>query len=222
MPRVSREQMRLNREAVVRAAAELIREKGVAAATVDAVTARAGLTHGGFYKQFGSKQALVAEAVRAAAEERQAVIREGRADHDSDRDGSRGGILGDWYLSAEHRDNPAAGCPVAALVGDAAVDTDETFRAAYRAAVDDLLAAVEAGGSADPYGDVALMVGAIELSRATAGTPMSDRFLESARRRLHDSAGAGGTPRADPRPDQQHDDRTDDRPDDPGRLQESL
>jgi len=180
MPRVSREQMQSNRAAVVQAASELIREKGMADVTVDAISARAGLTHGSFHKQFASKQALLLEAICAAVDQRRAAVQKTVEEHGSDAPD----VLKDWYLSEEHRDNPATGCAVAALVGHAATVTDDALRDAYCRAVGDLLAMVEDGGTADAFGEVALMVGALELARATKGTPLSARFLESARQRL--------------------------------------
>ncbi|AYG03326.1 TetR/AcrR family transcriptional regulator [Gryllotalpicola protaetiae] len=180
MPRASRAQTEANRAAVVRAAAALVRERGAAGLTLDAVAARAGLTHGGFYKQFASKDALIAEAVDEAARERREATAAVSA-----REGGRAALL-DWYLSAAHRDAPASGCVVAGLAGEASVDPHGALGDGFRGALDDLIAA-RASGTADreaALADVALMVGAIELARATAGTPLSDELLAAARARL--------------------------------------
>src|SRR3569833_2420675 len=66
MARVSQAQARENRDRVVRTAARLFRERGVEGVSVSDLMAEAGLTHGGFYKQFPSKEALVAEATGQA------------------------------------------------------------------------------------------------------------------------------------------------------------
>jgi TetR/AcrR family transcriptional repressor of nem operon len=172
--------MQLNRDAFVRAASELMREEGVAAATIDAISARAGLTHGSFYKQFGSKQALLVEAMCAAAAERRSAVECAIDEHGA----NARAVLIDWYLSESHRDTPAMGCAVAAMVGDAARDESGELRVAYVQAVEDLLAAITANGIDDAYCAAALMVGALELARATKGTPLSTEFLNSARERL--------------------------------------
>lgn len=180
MPRASRAQMEANRTAMVRAASELLRERGAAGLTLDAVAAHAGLTHGGFYKQFASKDALIAEAVAAAATER----REAAAEIASG-EGGRAALL-DWYLSAEHRDAPASGCVVAGLAGEASLAPASALGDGFRGALDDLIA-VRAAGAAGrdvALADVALMVGALELARATAGTPLSEELLAAARARL--------------------------------------
>ncbi|MFX8418063.1 helix-turn-helix domain-containing protein, partial [Acinetobacter baumannii] len=61
--RVSKEQAAANRERILKAAARLMRERGISGVGVDAVTEAAGLTHGSLYSQFGSKERLAAEAV---------------------------------------------------------------------------------------------------------------------------------------------------------------
>jgi TetR/AcrR family transcriptional repressor of nem operon len=172
--------MEANRAALVQAASALIRERGTAGLTLDGVAARAGLTHGGFYKQFASKDALIVEAIGEAARERREAVAEVSAG-----EGGRAALL-DWYLSAEHRDEPASGCVVAGLAGEASVDPHGALGDGFRVALDDLLAARadSTGDRATALADVALMVGALELARATAGTPLSDELLAAARARL--------------------------------------
>jgi TetR/AcrR family transcriptional regulator, transcriptional repressor for nem operon len=65
--RVSKEQAAQNRQDILTAAARLFREQSIHATGVDAITKEAGLTHGGLYSQFGSKEAIAAEAIRFAA-----------------------------------------------------------------------------------------------------------------------------------------------------------
>jgi TetR/AcrR family transcriptional regulator, transcriptional repressor for nem operon len=184
MPRVSREQAAANRAAIVRAASELLRERGPAAVTVDAVSERAGLTHGGFYKQFASKDALLDEALAYAVDQRRQAV-----DAAVEERPDAAAALREWYLSAEHRDDPASGCAVAALSGIVATEPDGPLHDGFRGALDDLLGAVErlrperADGDA-ALADVALMVGALALARSTAGSAMSERILAAARERL--------------------------------------
>src|SRR5271154_5863141 len=115
--RVSKEKAAENRERILRSAARLFREQGIASTGVDAITEDAGLTHGGLYSQFGSKDAIAAEAIHYASErgkrrwERIAERRPGRHAFPE--------IVAN-YLSAAHRDAPGNGCVVAALGADIA------------------------------------------------------------------------------------------------------
>ena len=103
--RVSREQMAENRRRILDAASRLFREKGFDAVSVAEVMKAAGLTHGGFYGHFGSKDDLVAQTLA----------------HVLAGDAGGGGDLRtylDAYLSPRHRDNAADGCPTAGLAAD--------------------------------------------------------------------------------------------------------
>lgn len=180
MPRVSRERAKANRAAVVQAASELLRERGAAGVTVEAVSSRAGLTHGGFYKQFETKDALLSEAIALASQQRRDAVAATISEHGS----AARAVLANWYLSPEHRDNPGSGCAVAALVGDVTIHHGGPLRSGYLNALDDLISAVSASSGTDGIAAVALMVGALELARATAGTALSDKFLRTAREQL--------------------------------------
>lgn len=112
--RVTQDVVRRHREELVLAAARMLRERGVEATGVSEVCRAAGLTHGAFYRHFESKEALVLAACEAAFNWRIADL----ADDTNPGDGAAARIA--QYLSATHRDAPAAGCPVAALAVDAA------------------------------------------------------------------------------------------------------
>ncbi|MBG0561237.1 TetR/AcrR family transcriptional regulator [Actinoplanes aureus] len=179
MGRVSQAQAAQNRERIVATAARLFRERGVAGVSVADVMAEAGLTHGGFYKHFASKDALVAEAITQAFAEQAAAL-----------DGNGTAALLDAYLSTAHRDHPGTGCPSAGFGGDVArADGGETRRA-YAEGVEGFARRLGAGGEAD-LAAAGMLVGALLLSRATAGTDLSDRILAAAREAL-----AGRTPTA--------------------------
>ena len=112
--RVTRKQSAANREKVLDVAGTLFRERGFDGIGVADIMKRAGLTHGGFYGQFASKDDLAAEATarvfgKVGWQERQT----GKADP-SFGDVVRG------YLSPRHRDDPGTGCLLAALGSDAA------------------------------------------------------------------------------------------------------
>ena len=115
--RVSREQARENRQSILKAAGRLFRERGIDAAGVDDITRAAGLTHGGFYGHFDSKQSLTAEAVARAlsisTEAWCSTSRGSRPEH------AFRTLIGK-YLAPEHRDFPGHGCALAALGGEIA------------------------------------------------------------------------------------------------------
>ena len=112
--KVSREQAAQNRERIVEAAAQLFRERGFDGIGVADLMKKAGLTHGGFYGHFSSKDDLIAEASARA-------LTRSLADWSKVADRASGDPLSavaGAYLTSRHRDNPGAGCLLAALGPD--------------------------------------------------------------------------------------------------------
>src|SRR3954469_14080154 len=104
MARSSRKDTQKHRQQVIDGAATLLRERGVDGVNVGQLMAEAGLTHGGFYRHFASKEELVGLALeKALADQREWVS--GLTERE----------LIECYLSPEHRDDPAPGCPMRAL-----------------------------------------------------------------------------------------------------------
>lgn len=180
MPRASRVQMEQHRRAVTEGAARLLRAAGPAAVTVSAVTASAGLTAGAFYKQFASKDALLAEACTLAVEQRSQYIQHliATGSHET----STRSELITAYLSEAHIDNPQAGCVIPALATDVARDPGSPLTDIYAAAVAELvdLLAADDGDHERALTDMATLVGAVVLARATRGSGSSARILELA------------------------------------------
>jgi TetR/AcrR family transcriptional repressor of nem operon len=115
---VSREKAAENRRAIVAAATQLFRERGVDAVGLSELMKQAGFTQGGFYNHFESKAALVAEVLASAMVEGVAgLAKNTRAPVDESTTALRRYI--NWYLSQAHRDNIDHGCPVAGFAGDA-------------------------------------------------------------------------------------------------------
>src|SRR6476619_2991342 len=114
--KVSRQQAAQNRERIVEAAAQLFRERGFEGIGVADLMKEAGLTHGGFYGHFESKEDLMAQAcTRASARSRALWTRLAeRAPRDPLAE------IASVYLTARHRDDPGDGCLMAALASDAA------------------------------------------------------------------------------------------------------
>jgi TetR/AcrR family transcriptional regulator, transcriptional repressor for nem operon len=172
MNRVQQQQAEVNRKRVVETAARLFREDSVASVSVADVMAECGLTHGGFYRQFASKDALVREALHQALDEHRerldSITESGEVD-------GRARFL-DNYLSAVHRESPGDGCPLSGFVGDIATPgADADLRAEFAEGIELYV---------DKLGDtaaVSMIVGALILARATEGTELSDRILREAR-----------------------------------------
>lgn len=190
MPRVSKEQTELNRMAIEDTSARLFKEKGFGGVSVADLMGAAGLTHGGFYGHFASKDELAAVACANAfrhSAERWAK----RIDNQSDEYAALQSIV-EHYLSPRSLQDVGNGCPGPALGNDVArEDTDKPVRAAYRAGTAELveILATLAPGDASARRKTALtqwslMVGAVMLARATQGDPISDEVLAAARDHL--------------------------------------
>ncbi|MGW1551044.1 TetR/AcrR family transcriptional regulator [Streptomyces sp. NPDC002346] len=181
MGRVSQAQARENRQRIVDTASRLFREQGTHVSVADLMKA-AGLTHGGFYKQFASKEALIDEATTHAfgeLAERRTVERGLRTGQGAARQ-----AFIDAYLSVEHRDNAADGCPVAGLAVDMARGSGD--REAHRVYAEGVSDFAEWLGADDGDGisRLSMMIGALVLARATKGSLLSEEILASARAAL--------------------------------------
>ncbi|MFF5536511.1 TetR/AcrR family transcriptional regulator [Streptomyces cinerochromogenes] len=182
MGRVSRAQAEENRRRVVETASRLFREQGTHVSVADLMKA-SGLTHGGFYKQFASKEALIDEATAHAFGELTQLHKDGLKQHAGQRDAAQRALI-DAYLSVEHRDGAADGCPAAALAGDMAREPeDREARRVYTEGVSDFAAWLTTEDQ-DGITRLCTMLGALVLSRATKGSPLSEEILTAARAAL--------------------------------------
>jgi len=183
--RRSREEAAETRRNILETASRLFRARGIAPVSVADVMAALGLTVGGFYRHFASKEALVAEAIEAASLE--TVARHGPTERGAAR-GRRASALLDAYLSHAHRDHPEHGCPVAALCSEVAHERPST-KEAFTRALGRLLAIVGDGakGESREARDrrlriAASIVGAVVLARATSDAKVADDVLDAVRR----------------------------------------
>jgi TetR/AcrR family transcriptional repressor of nem operon len=174
--RVSREQVTENRQTILDAAGRLFRERGFDAVTVAEVMNAAGLTHGGFYGYFKSKDDLIAEALAAALT------------------GNRERPSGDFaaylaaYLSRIHRDDRGHGCATAALAADTARQADNVrteMTTGLKLQIERLSRIVPGEDGArkrrTAIGGWAAMVGAMILARASDDPELSDEILDQTR-----------------------------------------
>lgn len=169
------EQKERSREAIMASAAALLRSRGISASSVHDVMKRAGLTVGGFYGHFDSKESLFTAAIRERASAAWDVMLGGAKTVDD--------VL-KRYVSRTHRDHPEEGCLLPSAVPDASREDGETYREALAGEVAYFAKSLVALGAPkdEALGQVALMFGALALSRALKGTPLSDEVLVAARR----------------------------------------
>jgi len=179
--RVSKAQAQANRAHIVETAATLFRERGYDGVGVADLMAAAGFTHGGFYKHFGSKTDLMAEAAHCGFDEAAQAAAAMPARE----------FLA-YYLSREHRDNPGQGCTMAALCGDAArqpASVKDVFAAGIEArlrasptAGEEAGAEVDERARAQRIALIAQAVGAMVLSRSCPDdSALADELLQVCR-----------------------------------------
>lgn len=184
MGRVSRAQAQENRQRVVATASRMFREKGTAVSVADLMKT-IGLTHGGFYKQFASKDDLVDEAIAHAFAEQGTHSAAASPDEaPGEHEAARQKMIED-YLSAWHRDHPGDGCPVSGFAADLGREPDQAARSRdlYINGVRNRAARL-ATGDDDGMAQLCTLVGALALARATRGNPISEELLQAARTAL--------------------------------------
>lgn len=194
--KITKAQAEANRAHVVETASRLFRERGFDGVGVADLMAAAGFTHGGFYKQFGSKSDLMAEATACGIAHTGALA-----------EGVDASEFIRLYLSREHRDSRATGCTMAALSGDAARQPD-SVRVAFEDGVENLLAQLSRKcPPSDPADAVQARawvldalshaVGALVLSRACPDdSPLADEILTVCRDAILGSQTPPGTEKA--------------------------
>jgi TetR/AcrR family transcriptional repressor of nem operon len=170
-------------ERIVTAASRRIRRDGIDNVSVSELMNEAGLTHGGFYRHFDSRDELVAEAIAAA-------LAQGSRRVDAASERGQPATLAaivDGYLTPQHRDKPETGCAVAALPTDIA-RADARARAAYsrqvRSYIELLTELTPAGDADEAQLILAALVGALVLARAVDDRALSDEILSSVARAL--------------------------------------
>ncbi|MDA8108765.1 MAG: TetR/AcrR family transcriptional regulator [Betaproteobacteria bacterium] len=180
--KVSREQAAQNRERIVDAAAQLFRERGFEGIGVADLMKAAGLTHGGFYGHFGSKEDLMAQA-SARALARSLALWSKLAERAPDDPVA---AIASVYLTSRHRDNPGAGCLLAALGPDVARHGPAVRRAVteYLRSAFDLLTGLVTGNSKTlrrrkAIATYASLIGAMIMARAVDDPALSQQILDA-------------------------------------------
>ncbi len=178
--RVSREIAEQNRVNVVQTASRLFRKHGYDSISIADLMRAAGMTTGGFYKQFDDKAALIVEATQAAI----TANLETWTAAASSAEGDVKAATRRWYLSKTHRETVSEGCVLAALAAEAprhGLKVQAAMTEAVQAMVE-----VLSEGSGEPADrrvalkDLSTMIGALVLARAVSDDRLSNELLDCA------------------------------------------
>src|SRR5436190_2825862 len=177
--RYSQDHKQATRRRILEAAGRRFKHDGIDASGVATLMADAGLTNGAFYAHFRSKEDLVANVLA----DQLRTQRESFDDQPSDRAGLEAFVRS--YLSPEHRDQLADGCPSAALLDEIArrpSETRDVFTDQVMGVVDDIAARLDPAdieaARADAPTIFGLMIGTLQLARALTDRRLSDRLLD--------------------------------------------
>ncbi|PUA30160.1 MAG: hypothetical protein B0W54_06495 [Cellvibrio sp. 79] len=194
--RVSREQAAENRGKILHTAAQLFREKGFDGIGIADLMKKVGLTHGGFYGHFSSKEDLMVQTCAYAVDE---ILEQGQAVRTQTQTTSAQTKSAKYkafiarYLSAEHRDNPGRGCLMAALGVDAARQSPlikQAFTQSFNRLLNSLMnllpaTKTEAAKREQALLTLASLVGAQVIARAVDDPQLSEEILRVVNKNLH-------------------------------------
>jgi TetR/AcrR family transcriptional regulator, transcriptional repressor for nem operon len=186
--RKSKEETAETRQRIVEAASAEFRRNGVDGTGLADLMATAGLTHGGFYKHFESKDQVIAESLALAAESMVETMRRIMS-------ASRGNRRVDTgiaeYLSIKHRDDAADGCPFAALGSEMARGSDDVREATttgFLKMVDTIAGQLDglspAAAKKEALFMLSTMIGAVTMARMVTDPDLSASILREARKHL--------------------------------------
>ena len=179
MPRMSEADKQKSHRRILDAAARILRADGVEATGVATVMEAAGMTHGGFYKHFKSRDDMLAAAVDHATQSVLGPVEVKRAGGD---DGAPAAYASD-YLSDAHRRNRGSGCPLAAIAGEALRETGPIRDAAERAALRTVRLLSGDGDEREAMDDfgfasLSVLVGSIVIARLLQEESEAERVLQ--------------------------------------------
>ena len=167
------------RQRIIETAAARFRRDGIEAVGVADLMAEAGLTHGGFYSHFKSKEDLIQAAAQEAATQSRA-----RFFQRTSEGGLEAWIRG--YLRTEHRDHPERGCPVPTLAAELARHPKSTrtgfaeILERFPEAIDPFLPALPPAAKRKmAFGIFGTLIGSMQMARAVTDPAMSDEILEA-------------------------------------------
>lgn len=160
---------------VVEVASARLRKEGLDGVGVVTLMGEAGLTHGGFYSHFASKEALIGEVIEAGMDETFARVTQ------ASKEGGLEGLIR-FYLRPSHREHPERGCPAAALGAEIARRSKAT-RTAFTRKLRRLVSHVESllpdPKTATAQAIVATLIGTLQLARSVSDAQLSDQLLKA-------------------------------------------
>lgn len=185
--KVSREQAAENRELIIQTATQLFREKGFDGIGIAELMKTVGLTHGGFYGHFSSKDDLISQACDRAVDD---ILAQGAEARKNSSNPFENFIQ--RYLSTEHRDNPGSGCLMAALGSEVPRQSPQikaSFTRGFSKMVDGVMGLLTSEKKAALRREKALftlsaLVGAQIIARAMGDEELSQDVLESVKKQL--------------------------------------
>jgi TetR/AcrR family transcriptional repressor of nem operon len=183
--RYSKEHKQETHARIVRKASVRLREKGAHGIGVADLMKEAGLTHGGFYAHFASREALVIEAFAYAMDRSAEHWRKVTAETPPEK---RLSTIVDAYVSTVHRDDPGRGCAVPTLGAEIARESAKT-RKAFSAKLDQLIDVMadqipdvpRKTARRQAMGTLATMMGTLVMSRVAGSGELSDEILAAGR-----------------------------------------
>lgn len=187
------------RAAILDLASKRLRSEGLAGNGVQRLMRDLGLTHGGFYVHFPSKEALDVAALEAALAERAARL---PATPPGLTRAERRKLRARSYLSRTHRDAPESGCPLAALLSEApraGMPVREAFQSLLAGIVTDGDNPQDAAPPSEELALAALAMGGLALARAVPDPALSDAILRACRDAAGTLADAYAMKEGDPR-----------------------
>jgi TetR/AcrR family transcriptional regulator, transcriptional repressor for nem operon len=196
------------RQRILGIAARLFNRKGFTNVTIEEIMTEAGLTHGGFYRHFGGKDELYAEAVRQFLHKE---VKEGwQLKHAKPCESNQpfAKFVVDAYLSRDHLEDVGGSCPLIGLSSDVA-RSGQPVKAAYREVAESMIRVFQAnldGGAAREHALVllALCVGGMVLARAIDDDSLADELRHAARTHALMTTGWGDDRKVSPRPTTDH------------------
>jgi len=186
--RKTREQTAESKAKIIETAARLLRERGVEGASIADVMAAAGMTQGGFYRHFSSKNDMLAAATRHA-------FGAMAADFDRERDGADAALQAyvARYLSRDHIEHPGLGCPAAGFGCDAGRMPD-ILGGEFADGAEQLVTRVAAGlvaqgmpaadARAEAIRTLAMLIGTVVIARALGPSPLQNEIVAATQAKL--------------------------------------
>jgi len=191
--RYDSEHKRRTRDKVLKAATRAIRSNGPHRVGVAGVMSGAGLTHGGFYAHFSSKDDLISAAIDQMFDESRERFSKEAGELPPEQ--ALNAYI-DFYLSRKHRDAVSVGCPIPVLAADArrlSKQTREQFARGVSALQDKIALQLKKLGRPDPdqaaHSMLSELVGALLIARGEPDTQRSDEILIASKRALKERMG---------------------------------